>query len=1469
MKIYNPAGIEMLDIQVDDSSVRYRSIMNDDSLTLNFSTTGPVSIPRGSYVDFEGARYTLFYPENFKKNSTRDFAYTLTLHGYREALKLYKYKDLSSKPYRLKFVLTARPEDFLQLLVDNMNNSDAAGGWVAGDCIEADEKTISYNHEYCFDVLNRVAEEFNTEWEIAGKTVHLRKVEKFKDTPLVLSYGMGNGFKTGVGRSNDGDKQPIGRLYVQGGERNIDYTEYGSTSLLLPKSATLVFEGKTYRTDEDGMYITRDGNTKPAEDSHDGSSHYPKRVGTVSHVIEVDAEKHFYDIRDTSIPETLNFRDCRIPGEKATIVFQSGPLAGREFDIEQTEDDLTGYMHVERRFKIVPAELDGQIMPGGVFVPRVGDKYAIFNISMPPAYISDNATKTGASWDMFREAVRYFADEENDKFIFTGELDGIWSRSKWLEIGGKIVPGGHVLFSDPQFQPDGIVIRITAVKDHVNTPHKPEITLSNAPVSGSFAADLGKIEAEPVVREADKKDVIRFTKRQYQDAKETMSLLQQSLLNYSGSINPITVQTMQLLVGDESLQFRFVGSKTNPEPVSHTIDYNAATSVLTASTGIIQHMTLGITSLKKAHAANEYKYWDMEAYVSPALDPEKAYYLYARCQKSGTAGMFLLSETGIGMEGVANYYHFLVAIINSEQDGDRSIAPLYGFTEILPGRVTTDTIVSQDGKTYFDLLNGIIGGRIKFLSNNAETDLEVWADDVASDIQDTQQAASQADQKAQQAIGDVAASVDDYNAKFAAQQAQIDGEISNWFYPYSPTLSNYPASDWVTNEEKDRHIGDTFTNTAQHPATDAGKSWRFVKNGSVYSWTQIADSDAVLALQKAAQAQSTADGKSTTFLVQPSNYHLGDTWVLNSNRTVNGIAYKQGDILNSTNDSEVFVESHWIKRVRYTDDTTADAAQQAANNAQSAADAAQTAINDLDDYVDGAFKDGVIEEAEAKAIEKYLNSLSETKLSVDSAYTQVYNNSYLEGTPKTNLASAKTALNTAYTNLVNSINTAIAGGATTPAEKADVDAKFGLFNTAMATYQTRLEEANKAIQNTIKGFADDAMAKASQADYLREALQQSTEIEGGLILGSVIGARNSSGQVKSYQNGDPELNNTAFAAGVHGFGTEDETRTVSLNHDGSADVGVLRVTQEGKVVLVDPATNEERLLFLEQDIPTAADLLSSTTDGGNRSNSARQGAVTFTLPNTMPVTKGNSKITVVAAEVKISGSTGTGNPGTGGPVPQDGLRVEVNLLRNGVHYALIGSRSLHFQNSMQYLEDTFSIDREFAGCPVGTYSIRVSVLPSGDIVSKLASISASTMSWQFNQDVNYFQFGLNGFMAWFLNNAAHFDKDNGWMVKGKSDTPGVLLSATVASTGGWSDVWGAKQSSTNPVRNSTGRYTVYHTIGHAKYQVSCGAYTENRSWKIVSKSANNVVIEWRTIGSSPALIDTVFDITLTGNNYSS
>jgi hypothetical protein len=561
-----------IDIPVNDNSYRYRAIKGEHALTLYYSLTEHMEIPLGAYCEFEGETYTLENPENFKKHSARNFEYTLIMESAQAKLGKYKFKDITTR--RLKFSLTAKPEMHLQMLVDNLNLRDS--GWAIGKCIDAVEKVISYNHAFCSDALSQIAEAFETEWEVVGKTINLCKVEYNKDNPLPLSYGRGNGFKTGVGRSSDSSKKPVEILFVQGGERNIDASKYGSTELLLPKEQAISYDGehfsdhedfdetnaRRYETDEDGFSLRR--SDKPlfshAEDSLDCSHIYPSRVGVISAVNAVDAEKHFYDIEDDLIPENLNYEDCLIEGETMTVIFQSGMLTGKEFEVK--------YIHADRRFEIIPQEMDGRTMPDDIFKPVAGNEYAVFGMMMPEAYICDNDTQSGASWDMFREAVKYMYENEEQKFTFTGELDGIWVKKNWPSIGGKIRSGGYVLFSDNQFQPDGVLIRIVGIKDFINNPYSPKIELSNDVAGTSITSDLRKIETNEVIVDDLHNNAIRFTKRQFRDARETIGMLEKALLGkFTDSITPITVQTMAMLVGDESLQFRFVNSTTNPETV--------------------------------------------------------------------------------------------------------------------------------------------------------------------------------------------------------------------------------------------------------------------------------------------------------------------------------------------------------------------------------------------------------------------------------------------------------------------------------------------------------------------------------------------------------------------------------------------------------------------------------------------------------------------------------------------------------------------------------------------------------------------------------------------------------------------------------------------------------------------------------------------------------------------------------------
>ena len=685
-----------IDILPTDESYRYRSIMGEHTLTLYFSLSTYTEIPTGAWCEFANERYTLNQPAKIVKHNTRNFEYTLTMDSEGANLKNYKFRNPNDKT--LKFPFTASPRYHVQILVDCLNMIDS--GWQVGNCIEASEKLVSYNHNNCLEALEMIAKTFETEYEIIGKTIHLHKVEYFKNNPLPLQYGKGKGFKTGVSRTTEQSR--ITRLYVQGGDRNIDRSKYGNKELLLPKSQEYTYEGVTFVSDDKGLSIAIknvQNNGFVNEQSLDLSHIYPKRKGTISGFFAVDIDKHFYDIFDDSIPQALDFNAMQIKGEKMLIYFESGMLSGREFEVSK-------YNHAEKRFQLVPKEEDGVTMPNDIFRPNIGDEYSVYNMQMPNAYISDNATKSGASWDMMKEACKYLYENRTDLFTFTGDLDGIYAKKHWANIGGRLKMGAYINFSDTEFQRTPVAIRIIGLKEYVNNPYSPQIELSNKVQGHSFASEMRKLQNQEVYFGELNKRTQSLTKRSWRDAQETIKQIEAAFPEYTKSIVPATVQTMMALIGNKSTQFDFVVSKTNPIKAPHTLYFDKNTKQINAGSGWLKHFTLGTTDINPNRDVNSYKYWYIPTFVSGRLDDKaKTYYLYIKASKTTETGEFILSENKIDIEQETGFYHFLYATVNSEYESERGIAKLNGFTEITGGQIKTDKITSGNGQQYIHLFD--------------------------------------------------------------------------------------------------------------------------------------------------------------------------------------------------------------------------------------------------------------------------------------------------------------------------------------------------------------------------------------------------------------------------------------------------------------------------------------------------------------------------------------------------------------------------------------------------------------------------------------------------------------------------------------------------------------------------------------------------------------------------------------------
>lgn len=672
------------------------------TLVVETTSDKAIAFPLGTYCTWRGEKFSLYTPAEVVKVSEREYRYTLTLSGEGQQLALSKFKFIVANPedVRLSFTLTGKPRFFLEQILRSL-----PAGFSIGACLEAEAQAISFKHEDCLSALSRVAEAFKTEWHITGKTLNLGKVVGNKANAVTLSYGKGKGLLSGLTASNDSEKSPVGKLFIQGTERNIDPTKYGAKSLHLPKGRTLSYEGRAYVVSADGQSLSVSGLSTDGrkEDSFDGTNIYPQRVGVVSSVVVTPNGN--YDIVDKD--NNVDYSQYRIAGEKATITFQTGRLAGRTFDIAQDKDVLR-YDHATKRFQLVSVEEDGMKLPEPkVFYPAVGDKYAVFGVRLPDEYI------TKAETELLNASVRYFHEALQPKVTYKAELDGLYAQKNWGALAPKLAIGAYVRLVDASLDIDDHV-RITAIRTKLSQRYKPQITLSNEVQAPSLAVSLGTLEAEGVQQKEEVQAVRREVARSYQQAMSLADgIAEEVRAGFGDSISPVTARTMQLMVGDKSLQFVFVASPTATGSVTHNVTWDESRGILHADRGYLRHMTLGINTLSADHKPSEYKTWTLPAYDYAVRTDQKTIHLYAKVERNGANGVFFASDTAKAMEAEAGYYYLYLGMLSPAPN--RAFTTLYGFTEILPSQIRTERITSADGSTTINLNTGeIVSDKIKF-----------------------------------------------------------------------------------------------------------------------------------------------------------------------------------------------------------------------------------------------------------------------------------------------------------------------------------------------------------------------------------------------------------------------------------------------------------------------------------------------------------------------------------------------------------------------------------------------------------------------------------------------------------------------------------------------------------------------------------------------------------------------------------
>lgn len=385
-------------------------------------------------------------------------------------------------------------------------------------------------------------------------------------------------------------------------------------------------------------------------------------------------------------------------------------------------------------------------------------------------------------------------------------------------------------------------------------------------------------------------------------------------------------------------------------------------------------------------------------------------------------------------------------------------------------------------------------------------------------------------------------------------QNQVDGAIETWFYDGVPTLENAPAISWKTDKDKEIHLGDLYYNNK------TGKAYRFAKDSNTYKWIIITDTeltkalkdssqalkDAAAADKKANGAQATANTKRRIFGSQPvPPYDVNDMWV-NATYPNDGSTYKNEILKCSTAkaEGEKFDIADWKLASKYTDDTKAEEAKKAAEKAQEEIKTTQSNLNALGTTVtenkktfDSYVKDGYLEPSEIAAMAQDSKRLEDAFAAAEKSYNEVKGAEVLKSTKElTDLNTAFTTLSTAKTELVTYLS-----DISTNYNKADtngkaaivsaVGTKFTNFQSAYSAFYDKLGLANAYITSKIYGDLKQNITDLAGYKYLKDALGQTTYVDGGLVMTTLLALRDGDGNVQSGINGaiDPNRGKKSIA----------------------------------------------------------------------------------------------------------------------------------------------------------------------------------------------------------------------------------------------------------------------------------------------------------------------------------------------------
>lgn len=863
----------------------------EDTVDITIESPFPQTYNIGDKITVFGRDYKLNRLPLVKKTGMHQFQYTLQFEGVQYDLFRITYDlTVDTTTNELQDVqgdtLTGNLHRFMTVLIANANRV-FPGKWKLGACPDTiGDKTLTFGEsDNCLSVLQNLCGQsnFNVEFEIVQSngvyTVNL--YERVGQTlPFTFEYGKGRGLYD-LHRENVSSSNIVTRLKVYGSTENIT-SKYRADRLCLPGKT----KGQSYI--EKPEMVAKYGVFEGRKNFDDVKPTFTGSVESVVDTFSFIDKKFPFDLNATNASgETLYL----INGVSAKIHFNTGNLAGYDFEVKS-------YDHATHKFTLLKTTDDrGDVFPSETsmaFQFGVGNEYKILDV----AYPSDIEAEAEAK---LAEVGNKYYDQNCQPKVQYGLSVTKAFLEKLVETNDSVTnffaPGDFLHVVDADIDVDK-AIRIKSFVRNILDPYDYTLTISdittNATITNRVISDL--VELDKIVTINNLKDPTR-ARANWRSSREVMNMVFDPDGDYyTDKIKPGSIDTLALSVGAKSMQFGLLNTVFQP-------NYNGNPRLVKWQGGVLTHYTINEESAVS---------WVMADGQTTLTGNNSAYYLYAKCERNGNAGVFIFTTSQIKVEDDVNYYHFLVGTLSSidPELNVRSLALTYGFTMVNGRFIKTGRIESADGTTYFDLDNSEIGGRIVFSSNGQEKTLEELGKESLEN---------------KDFINNTLPGI------LSEIQSQLDGQIEQFFETYDPTLTNAPAKDWTTNQMKDNHLGDLFYNT------ESGKVFRFIKNGSVYSWQVLQDLEVAQALALANDALALAKTKRRIFMSTPyTPYEVGDLWVQGGS----------GDIMRckTSRATGSYTSSDWEKASKYTDNTELNKFINGTYN---------NAITDLTNQIDG------------------------------------------------------------------------------------------------------------------------------------------------------------------------------------------------------------------------------------------------------------------------------------------------------------------------------------------------------------------------------------------------------------------------------------------------------------------------------------------------------------------------------------